>query len=104
MRGTSGRGSSDDDDVVLFFIALIGGPGLLAAFWSTAVGWLLEHRWLLPEADTPLLIVPATGGAGLDLPRAVIAAAVALAVGAAVCSWAWRLAARRRAARDELGS
>ena len=42
------------------------------------VAWLLDHQVLIPAASNPLVALPASNGAGLDLPRLLLAGAIAL--------------------------
>jgi hypothetical protein len=45
--------------------------------WTRIVAWLVDHGLLAAAAAHPLVPLPGTGGAGLDVPRlAVLAAAV----------------------------
>lgn len=97
--GASARGS--DDDLFLLtmvgFLSLGGVAAAAAAGWANTVSWLLAHQVLVTAAQHPLLTVPASGGAGLDVPRLALAVAVTLLALAAAVG-----AARRHLARGEL--
>ncbi len=97
--GASARGSDDD----LFLLTMVGFltlGGVAAAAvtgWADTVSWLLAHQVLVPAAEHPLLTVPGSVGAGLDVPRLALAVAAALLAFAGVAG-----AARRHLARGEL--
>ena len=55
------------------------------------MSWLLENQVLVAAGEQPLLALPASGGAGLDVPRLALAAAALLVVVAGAVS-----AVRRR--------
>jgi hypothetical protein len=83
MSGPNTGTSSADDEFVLFIVgcvaaaALVGSAGL---FWLTGVGWLVEHQVLVSAAEHPLVALPDAGGAGLDLSRLAVVAAVVIAL------------------------
>jgi hypothetical protein len=84
--------NSSDVAWTLVGAVLFGIPtlviGAAATGWDRATAWLLEHEFLLPATADPVVTIPDTGGAGVDLARIV------LAVGAlAVLSLAIRLVA-----------
>ena len=57
----------------------LGGVGTFAVTgWGKVVTWLLAHQVLVAAPAHPLLAVPHAGGAGLDLPRLALLAAVVL--------------------------
>lgn len=94
------RSSSDSEILILILAAglLLGGAGTaLTLAWSKILSWCLQQRVLLPAAADPLVAVPHTGGAGLDLPRLAVAAAVLLSVLAVTAS-----TTRKYRARGEL--
>lgn len=91
--------TSDDDDLFQLLMLACGaiatGTISLGFFWDAALKWLVQHQIVVTAQASPLLVLPASAGAGLDLPRTAIAAAAVLAlliVGAA---------AIRRLARTE---
>lgn len=89
---------SDTDLIVMVVVGMLvlGSVGGFAAVaWRNVVAWCLEHGLLLPSSVSPMLSVPGTEGAGLDLSRLAVLAAVLIFVAA--------LAARgvRRALRTE---
>ncbi|ACZ32447.1 hypothetical protein Xcel_3448 (plasmid) [Xylanimonas cellulosilytica DSM 15894] len=100
-----GNGIADtpEEEVILIVVGL-GALGLIAGslglFWDKTIAWLLTHGLLLPAAARPLLEIPGTDGAGLDLMRAAIAAGVLLALIAVVVSSAVRAIRRRRHAEE----
>ena len=65
---------------------LFGVPALVvgwaAAGWASASEWMLEHGLLLPASADPVLVLPRTGGAGLDWNRIVLALAALAALSA----------------------
>lgn len=77
---------SDSDIIVMIVVGMmvLGSAGAIAAVaWQKVVTWCLEHGLLLPPTASPMLSIPGTTGAGLDLSRifvvvAVVAALVAL--------------------------
>jgi len=83
MSNTNPASSSADDEFVLFIIgcvaaaALVGSAGL---FWLKGVGWLVEHQVLIPAGQHPLVTLPSSDGAGLDLSRLAVLCAVVLAL------------------------
>ena len=84
---TAGR-TSDDDLFVLTIMGCFALGGVAAAapvWWGRAITWLLAHQVLVPRAERPLLTLPGSGGAGLDVPRlAILTAALLLCLAAAV--------------------
>lgn len=69
------------------------GPLVL---WGRFIGLLVEHQVLVDSDRDPLLVIPKSEGAGLDVARVVLLAGVL--VGVAAIAW---VATRRRAARME---
>lgn len=72
-------GSSDGNVLVMILAAalLLGSAGtVLTVAWSKVLTWCLRQQVLLPAAANPLLVLPHSGGAGLDLPRLAVASAV----------------------------
>lgn len=98
QRG-NGLADSPQEELVLIHAGLIA-LGLIAgsagALWLKGATWLVEHHILVPGAAGPILTIPGTAGAGLDLPRLAIAAAVVLAGIAVLVSSLCRIVRRRR--------
>lgn len=95
---SSGTSMSDDDSFVLMMFAATWGLPMAIAYFTRdrLTGWLLEHHLLLPATTDPLVEIPGTAGAGLDLARLVIAAGIfAALLVASIC-------ALRRPRRDAL--
>jgi len=75
--------SSADDEFVLFIVgcvaaaALLGSAGLV---WLKGVGWLVEQKVLVAASEHPLVVLPNAAGAGLDLSRLAVLAAVVIAL------------------------
>lgn len=69
------------------------GPLVL---WGRFIGVLVERQVLVEGSRDPLVTIPQSDGAGLDLARVVLLAGVL--VGAAAIAW---VTTRRRAARME---
>lgn len=78
----------DDDTTTMILIGLLFGPALLAAGIGVVAAqvpevasWLTQRNVLVAPADNPLLVIPGTAGAGLDLMRIIpIASAILLAL------------------------
>jgi hypothetical protein len=93
MSNTPSHSSSDGDILVMILggALLLGSASTITALaWSKILTWCLAHQVLLPTATNPMLVLPASGGAGVDLPRLAVAAAVLLAVLVASASRATR--------------
>ncbi len=90
--------TADDDDTFLLCMTAMGSLGAITAaaatWWDRVVSWLVEHQVLVTGNTDPLVTVPYTGGAGLDLPRVTIICAVLLLTTAMTIS---ALRARSRA-------
>lgn len=100
MTSSTGSGRTADDDlfvlVMVGFLALGGVVASAGVWWAEAVRWLLAHRVLVAAGDHPLLRLPGSGGAGLDLPRLALATAALLLLTAAAAGALWRHPRRRR--------
>lgn len=101
-RGGNPLANGPEEEIVLIQVAAIalgavlGSAGLL---WMKGVEWLVEHQVLVSAEASPLLEIPGTEGAGLDVSRVVIATSLLLGVLAIAISSGRRLAARRRQER-----
>lgn len=103
MNAPTAALSSEDEHVVTVLVlavaaaAALGSAGLL---WARGAAWLITHHVLVtPRAA--LVELPGAG-AGLDVPRLMIAAAAltaALAVAASQTAWVWRSRAAVAGAR-----
>jgi len=94
-------GRTDPDDLmVLLFAGLLIGPTIVVFAWTSLVGWLVDHQVLLEAVADPLVVIPASDGAGLDLPRLLLLTAVVLGVLAFLGSVIVRLARSRSAEVD----
>lgn len=103
-RGGNGLADTPEEELVIIHVAIAAVAALLAsagALWLQGASWLVEHHVLVARAARPLIEVPGTAGAGLDLPRIAIAVAVLLAALAGTISAGRRALDRRR--REELG-
>ncbi|WP_432563945.1 hypothetical protein [Kineococcus sp. SYSU DK003] len=89
---------SEQDRIALVILgALFVVVGGAAATWHRLVTELLDRRILLPTGPDVLLVLPAAGGAGLDLRRAAVGGAMLLlALAAAVAG------RQRRRAREAM--
>lgn len=78
----------DDDTTTLILLGVFFGPALIAAGVGVAAAqlpqlanWLVEHHILAAPSAEPALVIPNTGGAGLDWIRLVpIVSLLAIAV------------------------
>ncbi|MFJ4233868.1 hypothetical protein [Cellulosimicrobium cellulans] len=101
MSNTHGNGIADtpEDELIVINAALValgaiaGSAGFL---WLKGVAWLIEHNILVAASAEPLLVLPASDGAGLDLPRIAIAGGVLLGVVVLSVSAAVRAISRLR--------
>lgn len=83
----------------IWMVATVGPAAIAVAVVYLRVhvtAWATEHGVLVPSAAKPLLTLPGTGGAGLDLPRVVALAAVAALVLVATGVFTRRHFVRRR--------
>lgn len=79
--GRPGGGIADDELAVLLGIGILGfGAAVAAAVtWrAKTLLWLLEHQVLVTADQHPLITLPYTAGAGLDMPRLALAAAATM--------------------------
>lgn len=86
---------------VLVLLIPVGGAMLLATF-TDWVQWAVDRRILAAALEDPLLPIPLADGAGLDLRRVVIVAAIVVAVTviATVLLRPYRARAQLRAMRE----
>ena len=89
----------ENDDTFWFIIcgffafpALAVGAGQL---WAQGSDWLVEPHILVPESASPMVSIPAMGGAGLDLARLSIAAGLVVLLGALTALSVQSIARRR---------
>ena len=97
-RNSNGIADTPQEELVLIHVALAAVAivvGSAGALWLQGSVWLVEHKVLVARAAQPLIEVPGTAGAGLDLPRIAIALSLVLAALAGAVSAA-RRAWRRR--------
>lgn len=87
---------------MILLVALVAGGGWLLAnwhsVWSRVAAWLIAQHVLV--VGHPVLVVPGTGGAGLDGSRL----AIGFAVVAAVVLWTVSSAIRAIRRRQEQGA
>lgn len=82
------QGGLSDDTLVLIVCGIVAWPvlaGVLIVFWRDIVGWAVHAGILVGRKADPLVVLPNARGAGLDLPRLVIVAAIVVAL--LVGSW-----------------
>lgn len=101
MNGSDGGGLFSDPAEVLTVTTLgllFGGTALsMAMGWlGGAVRWLVLYGVLVGAASDPLLVIPGTHGAGLDLGRLMIVASVVALLLTTACSAAVGAHRRRR--------
>lgn len=95
----NGLADTPEEEVMLLHIGLaVLGIAVASAgtLWLKGAAWLVEHQVLVAATVDPLLKIPGTGGAGLDVPRLAILAAIVSASLVAAVSTARRAIARRR--------
>lgn len=95
----NGLADTPEEEVLLIHLALIGLGALVGSaglLWLKGTTWLIAHHVLLPARSNPLLDVPGTEGAGLDLPRIAVGVAVIVVVLAFAASEARKAFARGR--------
>lgn len=91
-------GRTDPNDLmILLFAGMLIGPTILVSAWTSLVGWLVKHQVLLDAARDPLVVIPASAGTGLDLPRLLLLGAVVSGLLAALGSAVVRVFRRRAA-------
>lgn len=98
-RGGNGVADTPEEELVLIHVAIAAVAivlGSAGALWLFASAWLVEHKVLVSAAAKPLIEIPGTAGAGLDLPRIAIAGGILLAGLAAAVSAVRRAWTRRR--------
>lgn len=89
-------GRTDPDDLmVLLFLGMLAGPTIVVLAWKSLVGWLVDHQILLAATRDPLVVIPASEGAGLDLPRLLLLGALVLGLLAALGTIVVRLVRNR---------
>lgn len=99
----NGLADTPEEEVLLVHVALavlgmvVGSAGVL---WLKGATWLVEHQVLVGASAGPLVQIPGAAGAGLDVPRLAIAAAIVLATLVVAASSARRAIARRREAQE----
>jgi hypothetical protein len=89
-RSSEAEATTPGEEVLLLHIGLAVLVGLLGSaglLWAQGTAWLVRHHVLIAAARHPLVPIAGSGGAGLDLPRLVIASAVVVAVLAATVTW-----------------
>lgn len=84
QQGGGGGGSVSDEGLlaVIGFVVVCVGSGSVAAMamWDRVVGWLMDLHLVVAAADGPVVVLPKSAGAGLDVPRLAVIAAAVIAV------------------------
>lgn len=99
-------GLSDEDQLCLLMaVPLILGllVAALPAMSTKATAWLLAHDLIVAAWASPLVTIPGTEGAGLDLRRLIVVAAVLALAASLALSGARRSLDRRRQQRLRRG-
>lgn len=99
--GRSGGGFMDDPAKVLSLavLALLFGGTIvsLAMGWlDGAIRWLVAQHVLVPAGQSPMLVIPGTHGAGLDLGRVMIVGSVVALLLVTACAGVVRARRRRQ--------
>lgn len=95
----NGLADTPEEEVLLIHVglALLGIVAASAgAFWLKGTTWLVEHHVLVSAPSGPLVQIPGAAGAGLDVPRLAILAALLVATLVTAVSSARRAIALRR--------
>lgn len=93
-------GQSVADTLSLMLLAALALPAAGLAVlsrWATVVSWAVDHSLLVDAAQNPIVVLPASAGAGLDVGRLVFV----LIVAASLLGGLWRLWRMLRRARRE---
>lgn len=71
---------SDDDGLILIQLGVVavGMTGGIGVVYATGLGFLVQHGILI--TDNPVVAIPGREGIGLDWPRVLVVAGVALVV------------------------
>ena len=91
-----------DEQLILMVLAALAAPtllGLVVVFWRRIVTWAVRSGALAPARSHPLIELPSAGGAGLDVPRLAIVAAVVVGLAVLSGSFARRAWLRRQMIR-----
>lgn len=102
-RGGNGLADTPEEEVLLIHVAIavigmaVGSAGVL---WLKGATWLVKHQVLVGASADPLVQIPGAGGAGLDVPRLAITAAIVLATLVVAASSARHAIARRREVQE----
>jgi len=87
----TGGPAAEEDLIAVITVALtaIGSVAVVAAtMWERVVSWLLQQHVVVADVGDPIVTLPASGGAGLDVPRlALLAAALVAATAVGVAGW-----------------
>lgn len=93
---------SADEQLIFMLLAALAAPtllGLVVVFWRRIVAWAVRAGVLTPARSHPLIELPSAGGAGLDVPRLAIVAAVVVGLAVLSGSFARRAWLRRQMIR-----
>lgn len=95
----NGLADTPEEELLLVHVALVVLSIVVASagtLWLKGADWLVEHQVLVAAKAEPLVQIPGAGGAGLDVARLAILAAVVVAAVVAGVSSARRAIVRRR--------
>lgn len=98
----NGLATTPHEEMLLIHVglfAIAAAIGSAGVFMHKGAAWLVQQGMLVAAAADPLLVLPSSGGAGLDRPRIAVAAAVLVAF----LAWCLSAVRRMRAHRGELG-
>lgn len=76
-------GIADRDLAALVIVGVFAAPAIGAIVlskWHAVIDWLIGHHLLVPASGAPLVTIPRSDGAGLDLPHIILATCTLVAI------------------------
>lgn len=101
MGGGRGSHVAPGEELTLLMVGItavgtVTGIVFSISTWHRVMDWLVAHHLLVTASESPVVVLPAAEGVGLDAPRLVVIGAALVAAIAAIAS-----AVRRRLAVAE---